>query len=62
MEGSGHGAGLALRNEDQSPGAIEDAVGRLLADCPQRPVAAALAKEIAAMPAPADVASSLQRS
>ena len=53
------GAGLALRNEEQVPGAIESAVATLLADGPQRAVAATIAKEIAAMPSPAEVASTL---
>jgi UDP:flavonoid glycosyltransferase YjiC (YdhE family) len=53
------GAGLALRNEEQTPGAIESAVGRLLADGPHRDTARTIAKEIAAMPSPAEVASTL---
>lgn len=53
------GAGLALRNEEQVPGAIEAAVGMLLADGPYRDTAQVIAKEIASMPSPAEVASSL---
>ena len=53
------GAGLVLRNEEQVPGAISAAVGRLLADGPEREAALGLAKEIAAMPTPAEVAATL---
>lgn len=53
------GAGLALTNEEQTPGAIESAVTRLLADGPERATSQALAKEIASMPSPAEVASAL---
>ncbi len=53
------GAGLALANEEQTPGAIGSAVGHLLTDCPERATAQAMAKEIAAMPSPAEVASTL---
>jgi UDP:flavonoid glycosyltransferase YjiC (YdhE family) len=51
------GAGLALTNEEQTPGAIEQAVGTLLTT---EPVAAqAIAAEIAALPSPAEVAAQL---
>lgn len=50
-------AGLTLTNDEQTPGAISAAVGRLLADGPERAAAQAIAKEIAAMPSPAEVAS-----
>jgi UDP:flavonoid glycosyltransferase YjiC (YdhE family) len=53
------GAGLALPNEEQTPGAIEAAVGHLLSDCQERAAAQALSKEIAAMPAPAEVAATM---
>jgi len=51
------GAGLTLTNEEQTPGAISAAVERLLADGPERAAAQAIAKDIAAMPSPAEVAS-----
>ena len=51
------GAGLTLTNDEQTPGAISAAVGRLLADGPERATAQAIAKDIAAMPSPAEVAS-----
>ncbi len=53
------GAGVVLRNDEQEPGTIGAAVGRLLADGPERASARVLAKEIAAMPSPAEVASAL---
>ena len=53
------GAGVVLRNEEQVPGAISSAVGRLLTDGTERAAAKTLAKEIAAMPSPAEVASTL---
>ncbi|HSK96384.1 MAG TPA: glycosyltransferase [Euzebyales bacterium] len=53
------GAGLVLANEEQTPGAIESAVARLLTDGPERAAARTLAKEIAAMPSPAEVAPKL---
>jgi UDP:flavonoid glycosyltransferase YjiC (YdhE family) len=53
------GAGLALRNEEQVPGAIESAVATLLTDGPHRATARTIAKEIAAMPSPAEVAANL---
>lgn len=53
------GAGAALRNDEQTPGAIESAVGALLADGPERAAARAIAEEIAAMPSPEEVAASL---
>ncbi|MFI7675694.1 glycosyltransferase [Actinophytocola sp. NPDC049390] len=53
------GAGLALANDEQTPGAIGAAVTRLLADGPERATARALARDIAAMPSPAEVASTL---
>jgi UDP:flavonoid glycosyltransferase YjiC (YdhE family) len=49
------GAGRALLNDDQAPGAIAEAVSTLLADGPERVTAAEIQSEIAAMPAPADV-------
>ena len=52
-------AGLTLTNDEQTEGAIADAVGRLLADGPERAAAAAIAKEIAALPSPVAVASAL---
>ncbi len=53
------GAGRALTNEEQVPGAIGEAVGALLADGPERLAAKALGAELAAMPSPAEVAASL---
>ncbi|GAB1513955.1 glycosyltransferase [Actinophytocola sp. KF-1] len=53
------GAGRALANGEQTPGAIGSAVGHLLTECQERATAQALAKEIAAMPSPAEVASAL---
>jgi len=53
------GAGHALTNEEQTPGAISSAVGALLADGPERRVAKEIAEEIAATPAPADVLTQL---
>ncbi|MDQ3789331.1 MAG: glycosyltransferase, partial [Actinomycetota bacterium] len=53
------GTGLALANDEQTPGAIGSAVARLLADGPERTTSQALAKEIGAMPSPAEVASTL---
>jgi Protein of unknown function (DUF1205) len=47
------GAGDALTNDEQTPGRIGEAVGRLLADGPQRRVAREIAEEIAATPSPA---------
>lgn len=52
---SGQGSARGLLNADQHPGAIAEAVTALLADGPERAAARALAAEIAAMPAPADV-------
>ncbi len=53
------GVGRALRNEEQVPGAIEQAVAALLTDGPERTAAQRVATEIAAMPSPATVAASL---
>jgi UDP:flavonoid glycosyltransferase YjiC (YdhE family) len=53
------GAGRALPNDAQQPGAIGEAVQALLDDAPERQVAAQLRDEIAAMPAPAEVVPSL---
>ncbi len=53
------GAGRALTNDEQAPGAIGEAVGALLADGPERLAAKNLAAELAAMPAPAEVAVAL---
>ncbi|MET0965837.1 MAG: glycosyltransferase, partial [Nakamurella sp.] len=56
------GAARALRADEQSPGAIADAVAALLADdAPERAVIGRLSDEIAAMPAPADVVPELDR-
>ena len=52
---TGQGSAPGLLNDDQHPGAIAEAVSALLADGPERTAARALATEIAAMPAPADV-------
>jgi UDP:flavonoid glycosyltransferase YjiC (YdhE family) len=46
------GAGRALPNEAQTPAALEEAVGALLAEGPERLTAKRIAEEIAAMPAP----------
>jgi UDP:flavonoid glycosyltransferase YjiC (YdhE family) len=51
------GAGLALTDDEQTPGAIEAAVGDLLTT--DRPAVRRLAAEIAAMPSPAEVAAQL---
>ena len=54
------GAARALLGDDQSPGAIGDAVAALLlVDAPERAVTAGLRSEIAALPAPADVVAEL---
>jgi UDP:flavonoid glycosyltransferase YjiC (YdhE family) len=53
------GAGIAIANDDQVPGAIEEAVGRLLSDGRERGTAKRIAAEIAAMPSPDEVAASL---
>jgi UDP:flavonoid glycosyltransferase YjiC (YdhE family) len=53
------GAGRALENDEQTPGAIGAAVGHLLTDCQERVTAQAIAGEIAALPAPAEVVSAL---
>jgi UDP:flavonoid glycosyltransferase YjiC (YdhE family) len=55
------GAGRALTNDAQTPGAITAAVDALLRDGPERVVAKRFADEIAALPAPADVAAGLAR-
>lgn len=47
------GAGRALTNEAQTPAALAEAIGALLADGPERQAAKQIATEIAAMPAPA---------
>ena len=49
------GAARGLRNEDQQPGAVAEAVAALLADGPERAAARRLAAEVAAMPAPSEV-------
>jgi UDP:flavonoid glycosyltransferase YjiC (YdhE family) len=46
------GAGRALANDEQTPEALAEAVGALLADGPERVAAKRIATEIAAMPAP----------
>ncbi len=53
------GAGRALRNEDQTPGAIGKAVGELLTGGPERRRAQDIATEISMMPSPAMVAADL---
>ncbi len=53
------GAGRALPNDAQQPGAIGEAVQALLGDSPERQIAARVRDEIAAMPAPADVVPAL---
>jgi UDP:flavonoid glycosyltransferase YjiC (YdhE family) len=53
------GAGLAITNDDQVPGAIEKAVGALLSDGGERRTAKGLAAEIAAMPSPDEVVANL---
>jgi len=53
------GAGRALTNDEQQPGAIGDAVQAMLGDCPERQAAARLRDEIASMPAPAEVVTAL---
>jgi UDP:flavonoid glycosyltransferase YjiC (YdhE family) len=50
------GAGRAITNDAQTPESLAAAVGALLADGPERLAAKRLADEIAAMPAPEDVA------
>jgi UDP:flavonoid glycosyltransferase YjiC (YdhE family) len=45
-------AGRALPNEAQTPAALEEAIGALLAEGPERLAAKRIAAEIAAMPAP----------
>jgi UDP:flavonoid glycosyltransferase YjiC (YdhE family) len=46
------GAGRGLANEAQTPAALGEAIGALLADGPERLAARKIAEEIAAMPAP----------
>jgi UDP:flavonoid glycosyltransferase YjiC (YdhE family) len=53
------GAGRTIANDDQVPGAIEHAVGALLADGRERLTTKRIATEIAALPAPAEVAARL---
>lgn len=53
------GAGRALTHPAAQPGAIADAVRALLGDAPERQAAARLRDEIAAMPAPREVVSTL---
>jgi UDP:flavonoid glycosyltransferase YjiC (YdhE family) len=53
------GIGLALANDEQIPGAIESAVGKLLPDCQERETAKSVAAEIASMPSPTEIASTL---
>ncbi len=53
------GAGRAILNEEQSPGAIGTAVEALLDDSPEREVAQRIQDEIADMPSPADVVDQL---
>lgn len=54
------GAGRAVLNEDQEPGVIGEAVSGLLGDSPERATAQRLAREIAAMPSPADAVERLE--
>lgn len=54
------GAGRALAADEQTPGAIGAAVGALLSEGPEHLAAKRIAEEIAAMPAPEDVAALLQ--
>ncbi len=49
------GAGCRQANDEHTPGSIAALVEPLLGDCPERVTAAAIAAEIAAMPAPAEV-------
>jgi UDP:flavonoid glycosyltransferase YjiC (YdhE family) len=53
------GAGRALPNEEQTPGAIGAAVAALLADGPERQAAKRIQAEIAALPSPIEVAVAL---
>jgi UDP:flavonoid glycosyltransferase YjiC (YdhE family) len=53
------GVARALTNDEQQPGAISEAVHALLSDCPERQAAAGVRDEIAAMPSPPDVVSTL---
>jgi hypothetical protein len=55
------GAGRALHNGEQLPGAIADAVGALLADGPERAAAQRIRSDIQALPAPSDVVPMLVR-
>jgi hypothetical protein len=52
-------AGRALRNDEQLPGAIAEAVGALLAEGPERAAARRIGADIEALPAPAEVAAML---
>jgi UDP:flavonoid glycosyltransferase YjiC (YdhE family) len=49
------GVAQALVNNQQQPGAINEAAHGLLSDCPERQAAAGVRDEIAAMPPPRDV-------
>jgi UDP:flavonoid glycosyltransferase YjiC (YdhE family) len=55
------GAGRALPNDAQQPGAIGEAVRALLGDSPERDTSARVRDEITAMPPPADVVPALVR-
>jgi UDP:flavonoid glycosyltransferase YjiC (YdhE family) len=55
------GAGRALPNDAQQPGAIGEAVRALLSDSPERETSARVRDEIAAMLPPADVVPALVR-
>ena len=55
------GAAGAIHNDDQTPGAIRDAVEALLADGPERQMTRRIQVEIAAMPSPADVVGEVVR-
>jgi UDP:flavonoid glycosyltransferase YjiC (YdhE family) len=50
------GAGRALRNDEQLPGSISDAVRALLTAGPERAAAQRISADIRTLPAPADVA------
>ena len=55
------GSGILLEEDERSARAIHDAVDRLMQDTTYREAAKALATEIAAMPAPADHVTTIER-
>ncbi|MCQ4084234.1 DUF1205 domain-containing protein [Streptomyces sp. RB6PN25] len=55
------GAGEVLTRDEATPGRVGEEITRLLADCPERTAARALQAEIAAQPAPCEVASQVER-